>query len=191
MCHNPNMTTSGRTIPDNVTKNTELVAKYPGSSLTYPEVAQNMAEMIHGIHAKEMRVNSYDIIRNRQETPNVYGVVIFGTDLTPYPGDLSDCKKCHLAGTYGPNLPDGVLFTTEKVTTGNASETLDNIIAARKSFPNATDLVDSPVVGKCGYCHDTPAAVGHFISNGGDVKQPRATAEKQPEPLMPDVLATP
>ncbi len=191
MCHNPNMTTSGRTIPDNVTKNTELVAKYPGSSLTYPEVAQNMAEMIHGIHAKEMRVNSYDIIRNRQETANVYGVVIFGTEITPYPGDLSDCRKCHLAGTYGPNLPDGVSFTTEKVTTGNASETLDNIIAARKSFPNATDLVDSPVVGKCGYCHDAPATVGHFISNGGDVKQTRSIAELAPPKLAPEVLAAP
>jgi hypothetical protein len=153
--------------------------------------------MIHGIHAKEMRVNSYDIIRNRQETPNVFGVVIFGTDITPYPGDLSRCGKCHLAGTYGPDLPAGVLFTTEKVTTGNASETLDNIIGARQSFQghdpagNATDLVDSPVTGKCGYCHDTPAAVGHFISNGGDVKQPRSVAQQAPPLLLPDVLATP
>ena len=191
MCHNPNLTTSARTIPDNVTKNPAIVAKYPGSSLTYPEVAQNMAEMIHGIHATEMRVSSYDIIRNRQETPGVYGVEIFGSELTPYPGDLSDCRKCHLAGTYGPNLPDGVLFTTEKVTTGNASETLDNIIAARKSFPNNTDLVDSPVVGKCGYCHNSSSAVGHFTSNGGDVKQTRSVAQQAPPPLAPAVLAAP
>jgi len=161
--------------------------------LTYPEVAQNMAEMIHGIHATEMRVNSYDIIRNRQETAGVYGVVIFGSELTPYPGDLSDCRKCHLAGTYGTDLPSGVLFTTEKVSTGNAGETLDNIIAARKSFQghdpsgNPTDLVTSPVVGKCGYCHDTPAVVGHFTSNGGDVKQTRSTAELTPPPLAPDI----
>jgi OmcA/MtrC family decaheme c-type cytochrome len=191
MCHNPNMTTSARTIPDNVTKNAAVVAKYPGSSLTYPEVAQNMAEMIHGIHATDMRVNSFDIIRNRAEVPGVFGVEIFGAELTPYPGDLSRCQKCHLAGTYGVNLPAGVQFTTEKVTTGNASETLDNIIAARKSFPNATDLVDSPVVGKCGYCHDAPAAVGHFISNGGDVKQPRSTAELAPPLLAPEYLAAP
>jgi len=190
MCHNPGMTTSGRTIPDNVTKNTELKARYAGSSLTYPEVAQNMAEMIHGIHASEMRVNSFDIIRNRQETANVYGVVIWGNEVT-YPGDVSRCQKCHIAGTYGADLPDGVLFTTEKITTGSASETLDNIIAARKSFPNATDLVTSPTVGKCGYCHDTPSAVGHFISMGGDVKQTRSTAELTPPKLAPEFLSAP
>jgi OmcA/MtrC family decaheme c-type cytochrome len=205
MCHNPGMTTSARTIPDNVTINPAIVADFGSKPLTYPEIAQNMAEMIHGIHASKvgvfegMRVDGIRIIRNRQETPNVYGVYINGAEVT-YPGDLSHCTKCHYATTvpagatansYKANLPAGVLFTTEKITTGSATETLDNIIAARKSFPNATDLVDSPVTGKCGYCHDTPAATGHFISNGGDVRQTRSVAQQSPPALMPDVLATP
>jgi OmcA/MtrC family decaheme c-type cytochrome len=205
MCHNPGMTTSARTIPDNVAKNPAIVADFPGSSLTYPEIAQNMAEMIHGIHASKvgvfegMRVEGIEIIRNRAETPNVYGVYINGAEVT-YPGDLSHCTKCHYATTvptgatansYKADLPAGVSFTTEKITTGNASETLDNIIAARKSFPNATDLVDSPVAGKCGYCHDTPAAIGHIISNGGDVRQTRSTAELTPPSLGPAYLPAP
>jgi cytochrome c553 len=124
-----------------------------------------------------------------------------------YPGDLTHCTKCHFASnpgtgntpqSYKPDLPTGVLFGTEKVTTGNSSETLTQIIGARQSFQghdasgNPTDLVDSPIVGKCGYCHDTPAAVGHFLSTGGaDVKATRSTAELTPPTLYPDVLATP
>ena len=213
MCHNPQLTTSARTIPDNVTKNPLIVADFPGSSLTYPEIAQNMAEMIHGIHASKvgvfegMRVEGIEIIRNRQESAGVYGVYINGAEVT-YPGDLAHCTQCHYATTvpagsgatansYKANLPDGVLFTTEKVSTGNASETLAQITGARQSFQghdpsgNPTDLVTSPVTGKCGYCHDTSAAVGHFISNGGDVKQTRSVAQQAPPPLAPDVLAAP
>ena len=83
------------------------------------------------------------------------------------------------------------------MTTGNASETLAQITGARQSFQghdpsgNATDLVTSPVTGKCGYCHNASASSGHFISNGGDVKQTRSIAQQAPTPLAPDVLAAP
>jgi OmcA/MtrC family decaheme c-type cytochrome len=218
MCHNPQLTSSARTIPDNVTKNPAIVAKFPGSSLTYPEVTQNLGEMIHGLHGglgadpaatsstaaglrqNNIRVNNFQIIRNRQESPGVYGVYIDSAEVT-YPGDLTHCTKCHFAAnpgtgntsqSYKADLPAGVLFSTEKVTTGNASETLDNIIAARTSFQghdasgNPTDLVDSPIAGKCGYCHDTPAAVGHFLSTGGaDIKATRSIAELTPPKLAP------
>ena len=211
MCHNPQMTTSARTIPDNVTKNPAVVADFGSNPLTYPEIAQNMAEMIHGIHASKvgvfegMRVKGVEIIRNRQESPGVYGVYINGAEVT-YPGDLSHCTQCHYATTvptgatansYKADLPAGVLFTTEKVTTGNSSETLAQITGARQSFQghdpsgNTTDLVDSPVAGKCGYCHDTPAAIGHIISNGGQVRQTRSTAELTPPTLAPEFTAGP
>jgi len=224
MCHNPQLTSSARTIPDNVTKNPVIVANFPGSSLTYPEVSQSMAEMIHGLHGglgadpaassstaaglreRNIRVNNFQIIRNRQESPGVYGVYIDSAEVT-YPGDLTHCTKCHFAAnpgtgntsqSYKADLPAGVLFTTEKVTTGNASETLSQIIGARQSFQghdasgNATDLVDSPIAGKCGYCHDTPAAVGHFLSTGGaDIKNTRAIAELTPPPLAPEFTAGP
>jgi OmcA/MtrC family decaheme c-type cytochrome len=226
MCHNPQLTTSGRTIPDNVTISTNVTSHFPAgtSPLQYPEVTQSMGSMIHGLHGglgadpaassstaaglrqQNIRVNNFQIVRNRQETPGVYGVYIDSAEVT-YPGDLTHCTKCHYAAnppaqtpvpattqSYKADLPTGVLFGTEKVTTGNSSETLTQIIGARQSFQghdpsgNPTDLVDSPLVGKCGYCHDTPAAIGHFLSTGGaDIKATRSTAQQTPPPLAPDV----
>jgi OmcA/MtrC family decaheme c-type cytochrome len=227
MCHNPQLTTSGRTIPDNVTISTNVTSKFPAgtSPLQYPEVTQSMGSMIHGLHGglgadpaatsstaaglrqQNIRVNNFQIVRNRQETPGVYGVYIDSAEVT-YPGDLTHCTKCHFAASptitgatsqsYKADLPAGVLFGTEKVTTGNASETLAQIIGARQSFQghdpsgNPTDLVDSPIAGKCGYCHDTPAAVGHFLSTGGaDIKATRSTAELTPPPLAPAYVPAP
>lgn len=224
MCHNPQLTSSGRTIPDNVTIDPTIVSKLGSNPLAYPEVTQNFGEMIHRLHAgfgsepaatsttaaglrqQNVRVNNFQIVRNRQATPGVYGVYIDSAEVT-YPGDLTHCTKCHFASnpgagntpqSYKADLPTGVLFTTEKVTTGNASETLAQIIGARQSFQghdpsgNPTDLVDSPIAGKCGSCHDAPAKVGHFLSTGGaDIKATRSTAELTPPTLAPDVLATP
>jgi OmcA/MtrC family decaheme c-type cytochrome len=219
MCHNPQLTTSARTIPDNVTINPIVVSNLGSNPLAYPEVAQNMGEMIHGLHAglgtgvipaglrsNNIRVNNFQIVRNRQETAGVYGVYVDSAEVT-YPGDLTHCTKCHYAANPGTGLtaqsykaetPTGALFTTEKVTSGTAGETLSQIIAARQSFQghdpsgNPTDLVDSPLTGKCGYCHDSPAAVGHFISSGGgDVKNTRSTSELAPPLLAPAVLPAP
>jgi OmcA/MtrC family decaheme c-type cytochrome len=228
MCHNPQLTTSGRTIPDNVTISTDVTSKFPPgtSPLQYPEVTQQMPSLIHGLHAglgndpaatsttaaglrqQDVRVNNFVIVRNRrvQTNPDVYGAYIDSDEVT-YPGDLTHCTKCHFpanpgAGntsqSYKADLPPGILFATEAVTTGISGETLSQIIGARQSFQghdpsgNPTDNVTSPLASRCGYCHDTPAAVGHFISTGGaDIKATRSIAEKTPPLLMPDVMATP
>jgi hypothetical protein len=224
MCHNPQLTSSGRTIPDNVTIDPTIVSKLGSNPLTYPEVTQSMGSLIHGLHGglgadpaassstaaglrqQNIRVNNFQIVRNRQATAGVYGVYLDSAEVT-YPGDLTHCTKCHFASnpgagntpqSYKADLPTGVLFSTEAVTTGNAGETLAQIIGARQSFQgddpsgNPTDNVTSPLASKCGYCHDTPAAVGHFLSTGGaDIKNTRSTAELTPPLLAPDVLATP
>jgi hypothetical protein len=183
-----------------------------------------MPSLIHGLHAgfgndpaatstqaaglrqQDVRVNNFQIVRNRQASPGVFGVYLDSAEVT-YPGDLTHCTKCHFpanpgAGntsqSYKADLPPGILFATERVTTGNTGETLSQIIGARQSFQghdpsgNPTDLVTSPLVSRCGYCHDGPAEVGHFVSTGGgDVKNTRSTAELTPPTLSPDVLATP
>ncbi len=169
MCHNPNLTTSGRTITADPI-NPDIVALFGTDPLAYPEVTNNFKELIHGLHANEMRVNEFVDIRNRLD-----GILLLGSEVT-YPGDLSHCTKCHVGTTYqNVQVPNGLL-TTEKITTGNASETLAEITAARASVPNATDLVNTPAASACGYCHDTPTAVSHFGLQGGKVKTDRGTA---------------
>jgi OmcA/MtrC family decaheme c-type cytochrome len=235
MCHNPQLTTSGRTIVGTaaIPINPTIVSKLGSDPLKYPEVTQSMGSLIHGLHGglsatgsdpaasttnaaglrqNNIRVNNFQIVRNRNETVDGVtraGVYLDSAEVT-YPGDLTHCTKCHYAAnppaqtpvapttqSYKADLPTGVLFGTEKVTTGISGETLSQIISARQSFQghdpsgNPTDLVDSPLVGKCGYCHDTPAAIGHFLSTGGaDIKNTRSTAELTPPPLAP-VFAAP
>jgi len=201
MCHNPNLTTSGRTIPVGPAGITQaIVDRYGSDPLTYPEVAQNMKELIHGIHASAMRATSFDIIRNRQEiSPTTLppyggpiGVEIWGDEIT-YPGNPMHCTKCHLNSptTYDGTLVAGSLYTTQKVTTGNAAETQAQITAARGTVPNSTDLVNSPIASACGHCHNSSQDISHMLLNGGDIKSTRSTANILPPTLAPDVLATP
>jgi len=184
MCHNPNLTSSGRTITADPI-NPDIVALFGDDPLAYPEVANNFKALIHGLHAGEMRVNEFVDIRNRLD-----GVLVLGNEIL-FPGDLSHCLKCHVGTTYENVLVPNALLTTEKITTGVAGETRAQIITARDLVPNDTDLVSSATASACGYCHDTPTDVSHFRTMGGDIKSTRADAKVAPPPLAPDVLPAP
>jgi OmcA/MtrC family decaheme c-type cytochrome len=164
-CHNPNKSSSGRTVdPANI--NPEVVAALGSEPLTYPEASNNFKNMIHGIHRASTR--PYEFVRNFRN-----GSYYNWSDVT-FPGDLKDCTKCHIGDTYRPEkLPAGVLYNVERTTTGNPSETRADIIAARASVPNSTDLVDSPIAGACYYCHDSALAKSHFLQNGGTIGSTR------------------
>jgi hypothetical protein len=85
-----------------------------------------------------------------------------------FPGDLMDCTKCHIGDSYVPSsVPANTLWDTERTTTGDPAETREDIIAARSSVPNLTDLVDSPIAGACYYCHDDGEAESHILLQGG------------------------
>jgi OmcA/MtrC family decaheme c-type cytochrome len=55
LCHNPNLSSSGRTIDDPVETRQELVDIYGPDPLDYPEATNNFKDMIHGIHGSEIR----------------------------------------------------------------------------------------------------------------------------------------
>jgi OmcA/MtrC family decaheme c-type cytochrome len=185
MCHNPNLSTSGRTIVVGPTTNSILTTKYGSDPLQYPEVSNNFKELIHGLHGAAKRTTNFVDIRNRST-----GILLEGDEIT-YPGDLSHCGKCHTNNLYQNIQTTGRLLTTAKTTTGVAGETLAQILAARASVPNATDLVNTPAASACGHCHDSVTARSHFVAMGGEVRAPRGTAVLIPPPLYPDVLGTP
>jgi len=178
MCHNPQLTTSGRTIPDNVTIDNTVKTKLGSNPLLYPEVTQNMGELIHRLHAgwvgstttgtdplptstaaaglreRNVRVNNFQIVRNRRvqnESRRLRHVRRLGRgDVSGRPDALHEVPlRCqsqraqrenqdrHPRATvqsYKPDLPAGVLFTTETVGPGNTSETLAQILGFRQSF---------------------------------------------------------
>ena len=51
-----------------------------------------------------------------------------------------------------------------------------DVIAARKTVPNPTDLVNSQTAGTCYLCHDSDPAVAHMGQNGGVILGWRAEA---------------
>lgn len=180
MCHNPNLSSSGRTITASPI-NPAIVAKYGSDPLKYPEVANNFKELIHGIHGAAKRTTNFVDIRNR-----LNGVLLEGDEIT-YPGDLSHCGKCHLNNLYQNIQTTDRLLTTVQTTSGKANEVLADITAARASVPNATDLVNTPAASACGHCHDSVTARSHFVAMGGEVRAPRGSAVLTPPSLAPDV----
>jgi hypothetical protein len=117
-------------------------------------------------------------IRNR-----VGGVLLQGDEKT-FPGDPSHCGKCHLNNLYQNVQQTGRLLSTVVTTTGADASPAD-VVAARASVPNSTDLVNSPATSACGHCHDSDPARGHFIAMGGSIRAPRGLPGTTVPPLSP------
>jgi OmcA/MtrC family decaheme c-type cytochrome len=174
VCHNPELSSSGRTADTSMTaeaqKEALAAAGYdPDNALTWPEATNNFKDMIHGIHAAAIRTFDYEFVRNR-----LNGIYYNWSEVT-FPGIPSNCETCHLPGTYGVELQEGVLMSTD-VTTDGVNASVEDVIAARASVPNATDLVNSPIAAACYKCHDNNPAAYHMGQNGGVIDTERATA---------------
>jgi OmcA/MtrC family decaheme c-type cytochrome len=170
-CHNPNLSSSGRAIyPEDAAKGTAAADLGNTDTLTWPEATNNFKDMIHGIHASAFRTTDYEFVRNRNN-----GLYFNWSEVT-FPGDISDCNKCHIGDTYLPDqVPEGVLMTTNR-TTGVASgqdQSQDDVRAARDSVPNGTDWVITPVAASCYACHDGSSLKTHMEQFGGVVNENR------------------
>lgn len=199
MCHNPNLSSSGRTTPAGKTPvwgfgplsgdeelgiaATSAIPPLTSDPLIWPERSNNFRELVHGLHASEMRgsANPYKFVRLRSGT-----AYYFDFSEVLYPGDLTHCTKCHINGKFEGNFPASYLFTTEETT--NDNNTTAGITQARTTVPNSTDVVDSPTAAACGFCHDDNKGRSHIVLQGGQIKAKRGTAlQAAPPPLMPDV----
>ena len=174
VCHNPNLSSSGRTADATLTAPAEkealAAAGYdPDDALTWPEATQALKNLIHGLHASGMREYPYEFVRNRQN-----GIYYNWSEVT-FPGILGDCETCHLPGTYDAELPATALVTTD-VTTDGLNLSTAAVAAARSSVPNDTDLISSTTAGTCAMCHDNLPAEYHMQQNGGVLRGWRVEA---------------
>jgi OmcA/MtrC family decaheme c-type cytochrome len=190
-CHVPGLTTSGRGA-----SNAQISAYYPSFTadektalnawtgvdfvagdptgttanvaLLFPQVTNNMKDMIHGIHAgKDRTTNPFKIIRNRQGT-----ITIINSAKIGFPGILSDCQSCH---TYnGVTVPSKTLASRDEAinASGNTTTVLAN--AALASL-NAGDLMTTPFTAACVSCHDSAPAAAHMRLNGGQISVMRSS----------------
>jgi OmcA/MtrC family decaheme c-type cytochrome len=143
VCHNPSATDGSRR------------PGFAAGALTGTGTADGLKEqsidfkfMIHAIHNGEERTAAgvKTVIYGFGGSVNDFGDVA-------YPGDLSNCEGCHVAGGYYP--VDGTKVQGTTFSTG-------------ASFSSqADDLAASPNTAACGACHVTSIAVSHMKQNGG------------------------
>ena len=186
-CHNPNLSTSGRTITDaklsgfNFTP-TQLAIltnwdsafnkTTVGYSLTFPEFTNNFKELIHGIHAGKDRTHPLRDVRNGSGA----NITLINAAEFAFPNLLKNCEACHATTpvgtnkqTYKADLPTNVLASINVTRNANGEATIADKLAARSTVPNAQDIVNAPLIGACVSCHDSAVAKAHMASNGGQL----------------------
>jgi OmcA/MtrC family decaheme c-type cytochrome len=186
VCHNPNLSSSGRGANASLLQDQangvgnpsaeareaaiDTLARFGTNPLLYPEASNNFKDLIHGLHGARSRSNNFTFVRDRGNS----GTYSYDWSEVTYPNIDGNCLSCHAPGTYGVELGAGVLPTTDRVTTGNPGEVRADVLGARASVPNLTDLVTSPQAASCLGCHDSPLAVAHMGQTGAAVRIPRS-----------------
>lgn len=197
MCHNPNLSSSGRgtdpvqfmaqvndtTVPlpsaSAGSRQTYLLFApgamgppyAPMDPLAWPEASQDFKDLIHGLHAAKERDTPFVFVRDRG-TSGVYGYDWSHVSFPQVPGN---CHACHTATGYGIDVAKNLLPSTGRTTSGSSTEDRATVLAARGSVPNSTDLVTTPVTGACVGCHDSALAKAHMQQNGGLLEANRAS----------------
>jgi len=177
MCHVPNQSSSGRTIVtpsqgllDDFTDHGPIPGVDPNNPLTYPEDAQNLKDMVHGIHSSGFRTRDYQHVRGGREGYYNWSEVTF-----PRGASTANCTLCHDGDSYEIPLGPNVLATTVRTTSVEDGNDPDNaaVEGAFQSVPNQTDWVNTPMASACGYCHTWDEAVNHMRQSGGFLNDPK------------------
>ncbi len=159
---------------------------------------------IHAIHAASKRDVPY----------NWHGVSATNNfSKVEYPGILSRCETCHVAGTYDfsasasssalPNRQYRTVATGTGFTTAAAATSVsfspasyvprDQNFGTGPSYSTAagtltagagTNLVISPIAAACFSCHDADVAKQHMESNGASIYRDRTTSLAKAEQCM-------
>ncbi len=183
VCHVPNLSTSGRganvaNLSTTDAANLTAAGYNAADPSTWPEASNNFKDMIHGIHASEMRSAAsatYRFVRDRGTS----GVFYYDWSEVTFPGKLNLCETCHVTSTNAAtrtytvdNIPAGVLASTATTTSGTGA----TVAADRASVPNAGDKVISPATSTCISCHGGTTSKVHTEQNGGSVNTNRSSA---------------
>jgi OmcA/MtrC family decaheme c-type cytochrome len=177
MCHVPNQSSSGRTIDtpsqgllDDFADHGPIPGVNPNDPLTYPEDAQNLKDMVHGIHSSGFRTRDYQHVRGGREGYYNWSEVTF-----PRGASTANCTLCHDGDSYEIPLDEDVLATTVRTTSVEDGNDPDNaaVEGAFQNVPNQTDWVNTPMASACGYCHTWDEAVNHMRQSGGFLNIPK------------------
>jgi OmcA/MtrC family decaheme c-type cytochrome len=176
MCHLPNQSSSGRTITtpsqgllDDFAAHGPIPGVDPNDPLTYPEDAQNLKDLVHGIHSSAFRTRDYEHVRGGRQGYYNWSEVKF-----PRGASTANCLLCHLDGTFELPLDSKALATTVRTTSQGDGNDPDNtsVESAFRNVPNPSDWVNTPTASACGYCHTSDEAIAHMRQNGAQFSHP-------------------
>ncbi|HWI84311.1 MAG TPA: OmcA/MtrC family decaheme c-type cytochrome [Ramlibacter sp.] len=193
MCHVPGLASSGRQIPDSIMNTWSFTADLlkivnfwgfdktkPNAALALPVTTNNFKDMIHGIHAGRDRVNPF---RDARDSTSRGAITLLDFARMDFPGQLSNCETCHIAGTYS-GVPLNALPSTYEtvdaaydaaIAAGTATTALAKGALATTTA-NATDRVTTPFAGACVSCHDSAASKAHIRQQGGQLQAYRSAS---------------
>jgi OmcA/MtrC family decaheme c-type cytochrome len=149
-CHNPEVSSSNLYAgPKTVGTETYQVKQQ----------SNNFKDMIHSIHAGAIREEQnpddpFNFIRGNPAGGSGQGINIFQNVV--YPAQISDCKSCHVAGTYG--MPSNASYAWSVF---NAEFALG---ATQGAFNPTLSQRWSPSTAACGSCHNSASAKAHFTT---------------------------
>ncbi len=152
-CHNPEITSS------NIFAGT---AMYTGEERYYSQKPNAFKNMIHSIHAADIRkaqnpLDPFNFIRGNPNATGGNGPMVF--EDVAYPGRISNCEACHVANSY--KVPASGQYAW------SAIDVQPSLVAAadRASFNPALTVRQGPSAGACGSCHNSTAAAAHIAAN--------------------------
>jgi OmcA/MtrC family decaheme c-type cytochrome len=176
-CHVPGLATSGRRIPDTGANSMQSYAwtaadlKILGewgvdrfatnAALQLPAVTNNFKEMIHGIHAGRDRVVPFQNARDRNTVK-----VLLDFRRMDFPGVLSNCEGCHIAGTYSTVPANALMSVFESRSDAYVAAPTPALAGSSLASANPQDVVQTPFGSACAACHDHPSAKAHMTQNG-------------------------
>ena len=182
LCHNPNQSSSGRTVTDPTARGLDVDLQAaiddgslddsvdPNDPLTYPEDAQNLKDLVHGIHAHAFRTRHYQHIRG----PGRQGYYDWSHITFPRGASTANCSLCHDGDSYELPLAEDLLATTVRTT--SVSDGMDPDAGAVESafvnVPNGPDWINTPTAASCFMCHTSDDARAHMMQNGALLSDP-------------------
>ena len=152
-CHNPEISSS------NLFAGT---ADYSGEPRYYSQKPNNFKDMVHSIHAADIRkaqnpLDPFNFIRGNPLGSGGAGPMVF--EDVGYPGQIADCAACHKPGTYA--VPGNDRYAWSVVNAEPALVTAANAL----TFNPALTERQGPAAAACGSCHISTSAKAHFAAN--------------------------
>ena len=149
-CHNPELSSS------NVFAG---FATFTGQSRFYSQKSNNFKDLIHSIHAGEMRkeknpADPFNFIRGNPNATGGNGPMVFEDVI--YPARIADCRTCHVAGTFA--VPSNAAYAWSAIDVQPALGTVS-------TFNPALTLRWGPGSAACGSCHNGTSDKAHYVSN--------------------------